>query len=119
MTILMNLVWILLGGWLVAAAWAAIGLLWSVTIVGLPVGTQCFKFAVMSLVPFGREVFFGGGAGSLLLNVLWLAFGGIELAGLHLMIGAALCLTIVGIPFGLQHFKLARLAILPFGSKVM
>jgi len=57
LTILMNLVWILLGGWLAAAAWAAIGLLWSVTIVGLPVGTQCFKFAVMSLVPSDMKCF--------------------------------------------------------------
>ena len=66
----------------------------------------------------GTDVSFGGGAGSLLLNILWLIFGGLELALASAVCGLVLCVTIVGIPFGLQCFKLAQLALMPFGSEV-
>ena len=61
---------------------------------------------------------FGGGAGSFLLNILWLILSGLPLALEHVVIGAVLCITIIGIPFGLQQFKLAKLALMPFGSEV-
>lgn len=79
---------------------------------------QCFKFAQLSFFPFGKEVEYGGGAGSFLLNVIWLIVSGLPLAFEHLFFGGVFCITIVGIPFGMQHFKLAKLALMPFGAAV-
>ena len=94
------------------------GILWCITIVGIPVGMQCFKFAALSFFPFGKEIVFGGGAGSVLLNILWLIFGGFEIAVTAAALGVVFCITIVGIPFGLQYFKIAKLALFPFGASV-
>ena len=79
---------------------------------------QCFKAAGLVLWPFGKEVNYGGGMGSFLVNILWIFFGGMELAFVHLVIGGIYCITVVGIPFELQHFKLAKLALMPFGASV-
>ena len=79
---------------------------------------SCFKFAALSFFPFGKEVQYGGGAGSFLLNIIWLIVSGLPLALEHLALGTALCVTIIGIPFGLQQFKLAKLALMPFGAEV-
>ena len=119
MSILGNIIWFIFGGFFAAFGWALVGLLWCVTIIGIPVGVQCFKFAVLSLFPFGKEIQYGGGAGKFLLNILWLIFGGFELAVAHVIFGIFLCCTIIGIPFGLQHFKLAKLALLPFGAEII
>lgn len=119
MRFLGNLLWLLLGGLTSALGWALAGLLWCITIVGIPVGLQCFKFASLSLCPFGKDILYQGGAPSLLLNILWLLISGLPLAIAHAAWGCALCVTIIGIPFGLQFFKLARLALLPFGSRVI
>ena len=119
MKFLGNLVWFLFGGLWMGLGWTLVGLLWCVTIVGIPVGLQCFKFAGLCLWPFGKEVVWGGGAGSLLLNVLWLLFGGLWLAITAALNGVLLCVTIIGIPFGLQCFKIARLALMPFGARVL
>ena len=100
-------------------SWALAGLLWCIPIIGIPVGLQCFKFASLSLFPFGKEILYAGGAPSLLLNILWLVFSGLPLAIGHAIWGCLLCITIVGIPFGLQFFKIARLALFPFGSQVV
>ncbi len=113
-----NILWIIFGGLMSALGWLLTGLLWCITIVGIPVGVQCFKFAGLALAPFGREVEYGGGAGSLILNILWIIFGGLELAIGSALCGVVCCITIVGIPFGLQHFKLAKLALMPFGANV-
>ena len=113
-----NIIWVIFAGLWLAIGWAITGLLWCATIIAIPVGLQCFKFAGLALAPFGRDVSFGGGAGSLLLNILWLIFGGLELALASAVCGLVLCVTIVGIPFGLQCFKLAQLALMPFGSEV-
>lgn len=113
-----NLLWFIFGGFISGLSWCVAGLLWCITIVGIPVGTQCFKFAALSFFPFGKEVEYGGGAGSLILNIIWLIISGLPLALEHLAIGAVLCITIVGIPFGLQQFKLAKLALMPFGATV-
>lgn len=118
MSCLGNLLWILFGGAVGALSWCLAGLVWCITLVGIPVGIQCFKFAVLTLFPFGREVHYGGGACSLLMNVLWLILSGIPLALEHLAIGLGLCITVIGIPFGLQQFKLAKLALMPFGAEV-
>ena len=72
----------------------------------------------LSFFPFGKEVHYGGGAGSLLLNILWLLLSGLPLAIESAILGAVLCCTIIGIPFGLQHFKIAKLALMPFGAYV-
>ena len=79
---------------------------------------HCFKFAALSFFPFGKEVRYGGGAGSFLLNLIWLIVSGLPLAIESALIGVVLCITVIGIPFGLQQFKLAKLALMPFGSEV-
>ena len=119
MKLLGNILWFLLGGLVSALSWAFAGVLWCITIIGIPVGLQCFKFASLSLFPFGKDVLCGGGTPSLLLNILWLVVSGLPLAIAHAAWGCLLCITIVGIPFGLQFFKLARLALLPFGSRIV
>ena len=74
--------------------------------------------AALSFFPFGKEVRYGGGAGSFLLNLIWLIVSGLPLAIESALIGVVLCITVIGIPFGLQQFKLAKLALMPFGSEV-
>lgn len=118
MSLLGNIIWLIFGGILSAIAWLLIGILWSVTIIGLPIGLQCFKMARLSLSPFGKHVESTGSASSLLLNIFWLIFGGIELAIGHLIVGLLLCMTIIGIPFGKQFFKLAHLSLVPFGAVI-
>ncbi|RJE47260.1 hypothetical protein A7K50_04625 [Dehalobacter sp. MCB1] len=115
-----NLIWLLFGGIIGAILWFVAGVVLCVTIVGIPFGLQCFKISLLVLWPFGKEVILGGfGVGGLLLNILWLIFLGWELAVHHLIIGLIFCVTIVGIPFGLQHFKFAQLALIPFGAKIV
>ena len=104
MRLLGNLIWILFGGLLSAIAWWITGILWCITVVGIPVGIQCFKLSSISLNPFGKEVINDGGAGSLLLNILWIILSGWELALGNAIIGCIFCITIVGIPFGKQFF---------------
>lgn len=119
MSILGNILWFVFGGAISGLSWCLAGVLWCISIVGIPVGIQCFKIAGLTFFPFGKEVVYGGGAGSLLLNVLWIILSGLPLALEHLVFGAILCVTIVGIPFGLQQFKLAKLALMPFGAAVV
>lgn len=113
-----NILWMICGGLLSALGWVITGGLWCITIVGIPVGLQCFKFASLALAPFGKEVDYGGGTGSFLLNILWIIFGGLEMAIGSAISGALCCITIIGIPFGLQHFKLAKLALMPLGATI-
>lgn len=119
MSCLGNVLWFLFGGLIMGLSWALAGVLWCVTIVGIPVGLQCFKFASLAFFPFGKEVQYGGGVGSLLLNILWLIVSGILLAIESAVIGCALCITIIGIPFGKQCFKIAKLALMPFGASIV
>lgn len=113
-----NVFWFIFAGLWLGLGWSLAGLIWCVTIVGIPWGVQCFKFAKLAFAPFGKDIIFGGGFGSLLLNILWLAVSGVELALEALVIGCILCVTVVGIPFGKQCFKFAKLALMPFGSSV-
>ena len=103
-----NVLWFVFGGAVSGLSWCLAGCLWCITVVGIPVGMQCFKFAALSFFPFGKEVQYGGGAGSFLLNIIWLIVSGLPLALEHLALGTALCVTIIGIPFGLQQFKLGK-----------
>ena len=116
--ILGNILWFILGGFISWLSWIVIGILWSITIIGLPIGKQCFKFAKMSAAPFGKDIHFSESGGSLLLNIIWLFLGGFVMVVEEVTLGAIFCLTIIGIPFGLQHFKHAKLALLPFGARV-
>lgn len=114
-----NVIWFIFGGFLSGLGWLAAGLLWCVTIIGIPIGIQCFKFASLSFCPFGKEVIYGGGAMSLFANIIWLMVSGIPMALGNFILGCLWCITIVGIPFGKQFFKIARLSLLPFGATVV
>lgn len=114
-----NLLWFICGGLVSGLSWCVAGCLWCITIIGIPWGKQCFKFASLSFFPFGKDVEYRGGIGSLLLNIIWLIISGIPLALESAVMGCLCCVTIVGIPFGLQHFKLAKLALMPFGSRIV
>ena len=118
MSVLGNIVWILTGGWLTALGWLISGIVCYITIVGIPLGRQCMKMATLTLAPFGRQVVYGGGAPSLIANVIWVLLAGIWMALVYLVWGVIFCITIVGIPFGLQLFKMAQLALCPFGAQV-
>ena len=113
-----NLIWFIFGGIIMWLSWFIAGLFWCITIVGIPWGVQCFKFAKLCLFPFGKEVKYGGGVGSLILNILWIVISGVPLAIEAAIIGAVFCITIIGIPFGKQCFKIAKLALMPFGSEI-
>ena len=119
MRIILNILWIILGGLLSALGWIVTGCLWCITVVGIPVGLQCFKLSSISLNPFGKTVRYdGNGVGSFLLNVLWFFFCGLEMALANFLWGVLLCITIIGIPFGKQFFKIAKLSLRPFGAVV-
>lgn len=113
-----NVIWFLCAGFWQGLGWLVAGLLWSLTIVGIPIARQCFKFAVLSFRPFGLEVIPGGGLPSLLMNILWLVVSGLPLALGAAVNGLLLCCTVIGIPFGLQCFKHAKLALCPFGARI-
>lgn len=120
MKIIGNILWFLLGGFLLAMLWFFAGLVLCITIIGIPFGVQCFKNASLMLHPFGHEVVYGPArVTSILGNILWILIFGWELALASLIAGFLCCLTIVGIPFGLQSFKFAQLALMPFGAKIV
>ena len=114
-----NLLWFICGGVISGLSWCLAGCLWCITIIGIPFGIQCFKMAGLMLAPFGKQVIYGGGAISLLVNILWLIFGGFALVVSSAVFGLVLCITIIGIPFGKQCFKFAKLALMPFGASVV
>ena len=118
MSTLGNILWFLLAGLWLGLGWCIAGLLWCITIVGIPIGIQCFKLAGLAFFPFGKDIRYGGGAASLLANILWIIFSGLALAISAALYGILLCITIIGIPFGKQCFKIARLALMPFGAEV-
>ena len=119
MSCLGNAIWFIFGGLPQGLGWGLAGVLWCITIVGIPVGIQCFKMAGLSFFPFGKQVVFGGGPVSLVLNVIWLLLSGIPLALTFFLNGLLFCVTIIGIPFGVQCFKQAKLALMPFGARVI
>jgi uncharacterized membrane protein YccF (DUF307 family) len=114
-----NLIWVIFGGLISCIMWLISGILACITIIGIPLGLQCFKIAGLVLFPFGKEVEIGRfGAGGLVGNVLWILLLGWELCLMHLTTGLIFCITIIGIPFGMQHFKLAKVSLLPFGARI-
>lgn len=117
-----NLLWIVFGGFIATMGYFIGGLILCITIVGIPFGLQCFKIGLFVLRPFGLQAINAErstGCLSLLLNIIWIIFGGFATALAHLTFGALLCLTIIGIPFGLQHFKLIEISLMPFGKQIV
>jgi len=112
-----NILWLILTGLESALLWLVFGLLWCVTIIGIPFGIQCFKFARLSFWPFGSNVNTRFCAHPI-VNIIWIFVGGIELALVYCAFGLLWCVTIIGIPFGIQCFKLAQLALAPFGAEI-
>lgn len=118
----MNILWLLFGGIFVACEYLVSSLLMMITIIGIPFGIQTLKMGMLALWPFGKEVHtspHSGGCLSIVMNILWLFLGGIWISLSHLAWGVLLCITIIGIPFGMQHFKLAGLALTPFGKEIV
>lgn len=121
MNFLGNILWFVLGGFLVSLYYFIVGVLFCITIIGIPFGLQLIKLAGFALWPFGHDIQSDtndGGCLSIVMNVIWILVGGVEIAMIHLTFGAFLCITIIGIPFGFQHFKMALLALIPFGKKI-
>jgi uncharacterized membrane protein YccF (DUF307 family) len=121
MTCLGNIVWLVFGGFLASLGYIFGGLAMMLTIIGIPFGIQSMKLGVANLAPFGKEVVATDNAGSVLsiiFNIIWLIFFGWGIALIHLVSGIILAITIIGIPFAKQHFKLIPLALLPFGRKL-
>lgn len=114
-----NILWFIFGGLISGLCWVLSGILWCITIIGIPYGIQCFKFASMSFCPFGKRIEYGNSMLSFLVNVIWTIFFGIPMALANCFFGIMWCITIVGIPFGIQFFKIAKLSLAPFGSKIV
>ena len=119
MNTLGNILWLVLGGLALAVAWAIVGFVLCITIVGIPLGIQAFKMAGLTLTPFGKSVVYGGGVGSFLANIIWVVLVGIWMAIGYLIAGVLNCITVIGVPFGIQSFKMAKLALWPFGAQVV
>ena len=129
MTVILNVIWVLLGGFVMAIAWFFVGLLAAVSLVGLPWARACFNIALFSLWPFGREAVprhvltgredIGTGPLGLIGNVIWLLLFGLWLAIGHLVAAVACGVTIIGIPFAFQHVKLAGISLMPIGMAVV
>ena len=123
-----NILWFLFGGLIGGGCWGCLsdfgrrlktrgdGL---AELVGIPVGLQCFKFASLAFFPFGKEVVYGGGGFSFLVNLIWIIFFGLEMAIGYCILGCLWCITILGIPIGKQCFKMAKLSLMPFGASVV
>ena len=119
-SLILNVLWLVLSGIWLALGYAVGGVLMCLTIIGIPFGFQAFKFAAFSLWPFGKAVVDrNSGAFSTIFNVVWVILVGWWLALGHLIAGVLLCLTIIGIPFGLVTFRLAGLSLTPFGKRIM
>ncbi|WP_339645321.1 YccF domain-containing protein [uncultured Porticoccus sp.] len=124
-----NILWFVLGGLVMGLAWWLIGLLAFITIVGIPWGRSCLVIGQFTMWPFGREAIsrselrqredIGTGLLGLLGNVIWFLLAGFWLAVAHIMVALALFLTIIGIPFGIQHLKLAGIALAPVGKTIV
>jgi uncharacterized membrane protein YccF (DUF307 family) len=121
MSFIGNIIWVIFGGIFIFFQYIFGGLVLCLTIVGIPFGIQCFKFAIVGLAPFGVEITDTSsniGCLSTVMNLIWLVFGGFWIVLTHLLFGLLFCVTVVGIPFGLQHFKLMNLAFSPFGKSI-
>jgi uncharacterized membrane protein YccF (DUF307 family) len=120
--ILGNLVWLIFGGIIIAIEYLIGSIALIITIIGIPFGFQTLKMAALAIWPFGRDTRVHSRASGclyILMNVIWLICGGIWIALTHALLGLLLCMTVIGIPFGLQHFKLTAVALNPFGRDIV
>jgi uncharacterized membrane protein YccF (DUF307 family) len=122
MSILGNIIWLIFGGLITAIEYFISSVLLMITIIGIPFGFQTLKLGIVALWPFGTEVksihTATSGCLNTIMNIIWILIGGIWIFLTHLVFGIFLMITIIGIPFGMQHFKLAKLALTPFGYEV-
>ena len=118
MKLIANILWFIFGGFIMGTLWFLYGVLWCITILGIPIGIQCFKFAKLAYAPFGKTVSYKWNVSSIVLNILWIIFTGVPMAIFNFVVGCVLCITIIGIPVGLQLFKFAKLSLAPFGTTV-
>jgi uncharacterized membrane protein YccF (DUF307 family) len=117
-----NFIWLLFGGLLSALGYLFGGIVLCITVVGIPFGMQCFKLASLMIWPFGQRVISDSsnmGCLTLVCNIIWLFFGGLWTALNHIFWGIILTITIVGIPFARQHFKLVEISLMPFGKRIV
>ncbi len=122
MRLLGNIIWLIFGGLLISIEYFIGSIVLILTIVGIPFGIQTMKMASLALWPFGRDTRMqerGSGCLYILMNVIWLITGGLWIALSHVVFGLLLYITIIGIPFGMQHFKLAAIALSPFGRDII
>lgn len=121
MNVLLNIIWVVFGGLMIAIEYIFSSIAMMITIIGIPFGLQTIKLAQVAIWPFGTDVVsdgFPSGCLAGIMNVIWWFVGGIPIALTHLGWGLLFCITIIGIPFGKQHFKLMRLALFPFGKSI-
>ncbi len=121
MKLLGNIIWVIFGGLEMAIQYFLSSLALMITIIGIPFGLQTFKLGLLALWPFGSRVEKRPTSGCLNtgMNVLWFFLGGLLIAIEHVLLGIVFCITIIGIPFGKQHFKLAHIALTPFGREII
>ncbi|HXL54722.1 MAG TPA: YccF domain-containing protein [Chitinophagaceae bacterium] len=122
MNLLGNLIWLIFGGLLSALGYFFGGLILCLTIIGIPFGLQCFKIAALVLWPFGKKVISTDGSSgclAVIFNIIWLLTGGLYAAIMHIVFGLLLFITIIGIPFARQHFKLVEISLMPFGKEIV
>ncbi len=122
MKILGNLIWLVFGGFAIFMEYMVAGLLLCITVIGIPFGLQSFKLGILALWPFGQKIEYmdyAPGCLSTIMNILWLFIGGIWIMLTHLLFGILLGITIIGIPWARQHFKMASLALTPFGRRLV
>ena len=116
-----NLLWMIFGGFIIFLLYLFGSLILFITIIGIPFGIQTMKMAMVALTPFGYDIQHGpraSGCLSIIMNIIWILFAGIEIAIVHLVLALLCGITIVGIPFAIQHIKLAALALVPFGADI-
>ena len=121
MNVLLNIVWLIFGGFIVVIGYLIGAILLCITVIGIPFAIQCFKLAGLAIAPFGHEIREKeppGGALAVIMNVLWILLPGLELAVFHLVMALLFAITIVGLPLAVQHLKMTRLALIPFGFEV-
>ena len=117
-----NILWFIFGGFEICLMWCISGVILCCTICGIPAGIQCFKIGCFALCPFGKEIQpkpEGRSCCECFLNCLWIIFWGLWLCIMEGIFGIMCCITICGIPFGIQHFKLAKICLMPFGSVIV
>ncbi|MDX1571860.1 MAG: YccF domain-containing protein [Xanthomonadales bacterium] len=115
-----NILFFILGGFVICLGYLLGGIILCITIIGIPFGIQCFKLAGAVLAPFGREVVereSAYGPVAIIMNIIWIILPGLELAIAHLVLALIFAITIVGLPLAHQHIKLIPLALIPFGRR--